>query len=220
VKPSTPEEIGSALARMRNEYAGTLTEADLADSWTAQFARWFAEAIAAGLPEPNAMLLATADAQARPSARTVLLKGYDERGFVFYTNHESRKGRDLAENPQASTVFPWFAMYRQVIVTGTVARVERAETEAYFAVRPPGARIGAWASPQSRVLRSRADLVERVAAAGERFADGAVPAPAHWGGFRLAPRTVEFWQGRADRLHDRLRFRRNGVSWVVERLAP
>jgi pyridoxamine 5'-phosphate oxidase len=208
------------LARMRNEYGGTLIKADLADTWTAQFARWFAEAVAAGLPEPNAMILATADAQARPSVRTVLLKGYDEKGFVFYTNHESRKGHDLAENPQASVVFPWYPLQRQVNVTGVVTRVERAETEAYFALRPHGAQVGAWASPQSRVLRSRAELVELVGTAGERFAAGEVSAPPHWGGYRLAPRTVEFWQGRADRLHDRLRFRRDGLTWVVERLAP
>jgi pyridoxamine 5'-phosphate oxidase len=173
------------------------------------------------VPETNAMVLATADAAGRPSARSVLLKGYDEGGFTFFTNYSSRKGRELADNPWASCVFPWYQLHRQVVVVGTVERVERAETDAYFAVRPRGAQLGAWASPQSTVIASRAELEQAWASADERFGeDEPVPAPAHWGGFRLVPRTVEFWQGRRSRLHDRLRFRHNETGWVVERLAP
>ena len=209
-------------AGMRRDYAerGPLLETDLAADWAGQFARWFAEAAAYGLPEPNAMIVATADAAGRPSARTVLLKGYDERGFVFYTNYTSRKGTEALANPYASLVFPWFPMQRQVIVTGAVEKVSRAETEAYFATRPRGSQLGAWASPQSTVLPDRAAVDQGLTAAIERFGDGPVPAPPHWGGLRVAPTTVEFWQGRSNRLHDRLRWRRHGDDWVLERLAP
>ncbi|MFI7539765.1 pyridoxamine 5'-phosphate oxidase [Actinoplanes sp. NPDC049599] len=207
---------------MRRDYTerGALLEADLAADWAGQFARWFAEATAAGLPEPNAMIVATADAAARPSARTVLLKGYDERGFVFFTNYTSRKGAEALANPAASLVFPWFPMQRQVLVAGAVELVDRAETEEYFATRPRGSQLGAWASPQSQVLPDRAAVEAGLAAAVERFGAGPVPAPPHWGGLRVVPETVEFWQGRSNRLHDRLRFRRDPTGWVVERLAP
>jgi pyridoxamine 5'-phosphate oxidase len=206
---------------MRREYpvSGPMAEADLAPDWVSQFSRWFADAVAAGLPEPNAMVLATADTEGRPSARTVLLKGYDQRGFTFYTNYESRKGTELAANPRASVVFPWFAMRRQVVACGTASPVDRAETEAYFATRPRGAQLGAWASPQSTVVADRGVLDQRLAEAARRFPDQ-VPAPPHWGGFRLVPESVEYWQGRADRMHDRLRYRRTGAGWVIERLAP
>jgi pyridoxamine 5'-phosphate oxidase len=152
----------------------------------------------------------------------VLLKGYDPGGFVFFTNYESRKGRELAANPYASVVFPWFYMYRQVLVVGSVQRASRAETEEYFATRPRGAQLGAWASPQSRPIRDRAELEAGWQAAESRFAaDQQVPAPPHWGGFRLVPTSVEFWQGRVSRLHDRLRFRLAGTGeWAVQRLAP
>jgi pyridoxamine 5'-phosphate oxidase len=210
VRPSTSPQD---LSRMRNEYTGELTEQGLAGTWLEQFATWFADAVEAGLPEPNAMLLATADGSGRPSARTVLLKGYDQRGFTFFTNYESRKGRDLAENPRASLVFPWYPLHRQVIVCGTVEKVSREETEEYFALRPPGAQVGAWASPQSRVIRSRDELRVLVEEAEARGAKGAPP---YWGGFRVSPDEVEFWQGRESRLHDRLRY----TGDTVERLAP
>ena len=208
---------------MRRDYTerGALLESDLAPTWPEQFARWFSDALDAALPEPNAMIVATADATGRPSARTVLLKGYDERGFVFFTNYTSRKGTEASQNPYASLVFPWFPMQRQVIVCGAVEKVDRAETEAYFATRPRGSQLGAWASPQSQVLPDREAVDAGLSAAVERFgADGDVPPPPHWGGLRVRPETVEFWQGRSNRLHDRLRYRAADGGWVVERLAP
>ncbi|MFD6680547.1 pyridoxamine 5'-phosphate oxidase [Micromonospora parva] len=209
---------------MRNEYAADLglTEADLAADWHTQFDRWFADAVAFGLPEPNAMVVGTADPAGRPSGRTVLLKGYDPEGFVFFTNHLSRKGVEVTANPYASLVFPWFPMQRQVVVAGRVAPVDRATSEAYFASRPRGSQLGAWASPQSQVVSGRAALEQRYQESVERFADQAeIPTPPHWGGLRVQPESVEFWQGRAGRLHDRLRFRRlDEGAWIVERLAP
>jgi pyridoxamine 5'-phosphate oxidase len=208
------------LPQMRRDYdTDGLSEGELAEDWPTQFGRWLAEAVAAGLAEPNAMVLATADDEGRPSARTVLLKGYDVRGFVFFTNYESRKGRELTANPYASVVFPWYPLHRQVIVCGPVERTSRAETEDYFAIRPRGAQLGAWASAQSERIPDRAALEQAWAAAERRF-PGDVPAPPHWGGYRLAPTSVEFWQGQISRLHDRLRYRLAGQSWVVERLSP
>ena len=216
----TPDTPSPAV--MREDYRrGGLERADLAADWPAQFARWFADAAAFGLPEPNAMIVATAGRDARPSARTVLLKGYDEGGFVFFTNYGSRKGREALENPHASLVFPWFAMQRQVVVCGSVERVDRAETEAYFGSRPRGSRLGAWASPQSQVIPGREALDEAYEAAARRFGvDDDIPPPPHWGGLRVIPETVEFWQGRSSRLHDRLRYVCEAETWSVERLAP
>jgi pyridoxamine 5'-phosphate oxidase len=212
-------------AGMRRSYSAEgLDAADLAAEPYTQFARWFADATRAGLPEPNAMVLSTADAHGRPSSRTVLLKGYDHRGFVFYSNHGSRKGRDLAANPWAALLFPWHAVARQVIVTGPVEHVDRAETETYFHSRPHGSQLGAWASDQSAPIASRADLEHRFTTLAARHPEGTeVPVPDFWGGYRVRATTVEFWQGRPNRLHDRLRYDgdENAASgWTVRRLQP
>jgi pyridoxamine 5'-phosphate oxidase len=196
-----------------------LNEEDLADDPYEQFAAWLADVHAAELPEPSAMVVATADADGRPSARHVLLRHFDDRGFVFYTNFGSRKGQELDANPYASLVFPWFPIRRQVVVCGPVESVARDEAAAYFATRPRGAQIGAWASLQSTVIASRAWLDERVAEVEQRF-PGTVPLPDFWGGFRVVPTTIEFWCGRANRLHDRLRYRRTESGWMIERLSP
>ncbi|CCB75110.1 MULTISPECIES: pyridoxamine 5'-phosphate oxidase [Streptomycetaceae] len=208
---------------MRAAYrANGLVESELADDPFTQFARWFAEAVHAGLAEPNAMVVSTADAEGRPSSRTVLLKGYDNRGFVFFTNYESRKGRQLAANPYASLLFPWHPIARQVIVCGPVTRVGREETVAYFRSRPHGSQLGAWASEQSAPIAGREELERRYRDLAARYPEpGSVPAPPFWGGFRVAVDTIEFWQGRDNRLHDRLVYRPKGDDgWLVERLCP
>ncbi|CAN5124120.1 pyridoxamine 5'-phosphate oxidase [soil metagenome] len=210
----------SELARMRRDYgAAGLSEADLAGDWHVQLGRWLGDAVRADLAEPNAMVLATADAEAAPSARTVLLRACDQDGLVFYTNYGSRKGADLAANPRAALVFPWIGLSRQVVVSGTVSRVAPAESAAYFATRPRGSQLGAVASPQSAVIADRRQLDDEWARLDAAHPDQ-VPMPVQWGGFRVAPVTVEFWQGRVDRLHDRLRYRRVADGWVIERLAP
>lgn len=214
------EDAAPDPASMRRSYvAAGLTEADLAPHWTTQFGRWLRDAVRAELPEPNAMVLATASPDGRPSARTVLLKGYDDAGLVFYTNYDSRKGSELTANPRASLVFPWIALSRQVVVTGDVTVVGREESARYFGSRARGSQLGALASPQSQVIGSRADLDDLWRRAESAHPD-AVPLPDRWGGFRVAPLTVEFWQGQTDRLHDRLRYRRTDSGWLVERLAP
>ncbi|MFF3561867.1 pyridoxamine 5'-phosphate oxidase [Streptomyces sp. NPDC002574] len=209
---------------MRKQYrARGLAETELAADPYTQFARWFADAVNGGIDEPNAMVVSTADAEGRPSSRTVLLKSYDHRGFVFFTNYRSRKGRELGERPYASLLFPWHPIARQVIVGGRVERVTREETGAYFRTRPHGSRIGAWASEQSSVVGSREELERRYAELAERWPEEAeVPVPPHWGGFRVIARTVEFWQGRENRLHDRLLYEADGAEgdWTVRRLAP
>ncbi len=211
-----------ALADMRKDYGlAGLMEKDLAKNPFRQFEKWFAEAEAAKIPEPNAMTLATAGRDGRPSARTVLLKSVDGRGFVFYTNYESGKGRELADNAHAALVFPWITMERQVIVEGAVTKVSREEADAYFHSRPRASQLGAWASPQSTVLAGRAVLEESYRVVERKYEGREVPLPPQWGGYRVVPATVEFWQGRRSRLHDRLRFRREpDGEWVVERLAP
>ena len=199
-----------------------MDESDLAPDWLTQLRRWLSEAEAAGAVEPGAMVLSTASAAGAPSARHVLLKELDERGLTFFTNYGSRKARELDANPRAAVLFHWRApAHRQVIVEGAVERVPGAESDAYFETRPHGSRLGALASPQSSVIASRDELDRRYAELAGRHPEGdSPPRPDWWGGYRLAPSAVEFWQGRANRLHDRLRFRRAGEAWVVERLAP
>lgn len=207
------------LAAMRHEYeVPGLTEEAAGEDPIALFERWLADAVEAGLEEPNAMVVATATADGRPSARTLLLKGLSSDGAVFYTNYQSRKGRELAENPYASAVFPWHAMQRQVRLEGRVERVSAAESDAYFARRPEGSRIGSAASPQSQPVSGREEL-ERLWAATVESGRGEVR-PDHWGGYRIDLETIEFWQGGRDRFHDRIRFRRDGSGWIRDRLAP
>jgi len=211
------------LGEMRRDYSrAALDEGWLAATWLEQLTLWFDEARASSeIVEPNAMVLATADPGGHPSARTVLLKALDERGLVFYTNLRSRKGREATENPWACAVFPWHPLERQVIVAGRIELVSAEEADAYFASRPYGARIGAVASPQSQPIADRSVLESAREELEARYPpEGEVPRPEHWSGLRLVPETVEFWQGRPNRLHDRLRFRSEGESWVVERLAP
>lgn len=204
------------------EQEPSLDERDLAGDWLSQFQDWHAELRAAGVPEPDAMVLATADAAGRPSARTVLLKGVDVEGFEFFTNLDSRKGRELAANPVASLVFGWYALRRQVLVIGSVSGVSDARADAYFASRAHRSKLGALASRQSSTIPGREVLESALAELEARYPPGSeVPRPERWSGFRLDPETVEFWQGRRDRLHDRLRFRRvEAGAWVVERLSP
>lgn len=183
--------------------------------------RWMDDVVSAGLPEPTAMVLATTSADLRPRARMVLLKAFGPAGFTFYTNRTSRKGRDLAEVPRACLLFPWYAMQRQVIIEGPVTALSTAESEPYFHSRPRGSQIGAWASRQSAVLRSRSELDDRYAELAERWPEGQeVPMPEFWGGYLVRPEVVEFWQGRPNRLHDRFRYSREGSSWTVSRLFP
>lgn len=234
-----------SIADLRREYNLTgLRRKDLESDPIVQFRRWFDQAIGARtsgrvrkffikiykslllIPEPelldlNAMTLATADRQGRPSARIVLLKGLDERGFIFYTNYHSRKGQELTDNPQAALVFYWPEQERQVCVAGQVAKLEASESEAYFRSRPRGSRIGAWASDQSRVVEDRAELERKWAEFEKRYPEDNVPCPPNWGGYVLAPSRVEFWQGRPNRLHDRFRYtRQNDQTWLIERLSP
>ena len=198
-----------------------LDESVLAADPHDQFDRWMADVVAAGLPEPTAMVLATVSAAGQPRARTVLLKGHDRAGFTFFTNRTSRKGTDLDEVPRASLLFPWHPIHRQVIVEGTVTRLSAAESEAYFRTRPHASQLAAWASRQSTVIGSRRELDERYAQLAERWPDGQqVPLPDFWGGYLVTPQTIEFWHGRANRMHDRLRYTRQPGSWVIERLSP
>ena len=210
-----------SLADIRRDYRLTsLTEVDVDLDPIVQFHRWFDDAIRAKVNEPNAMCLATATPDAYPSARIVLLKGADARGFVFYTDYRSRKGQELSDNPHASLCFFWPELERQVRIAGAVHRVSRAESDEYFQSRPVASRVGAWTSHQSAVLMSRDALELELAANLTRFGDGPVALPEHWGGYRVVPEEIEFWQGRENRLHDRLQFRREAGVWVRRRLSP
>ncbi|MER6449830.1 pyridoxamine 5'-phosphate oxidase [Streptomyces venezuelae] len=216
----TDQDIDPAM--MRKQYRSEIVEeGSLAGNPMDQFALWFQQAADSHLFEPNAMVVSTATPDGRPSSRTVLMKQFDGRGFVFFTNYGSRKGRELEENPHVALLFPWHPIARQVIVTGTAARVGRDETAAYFRSRPHGSQLGAWASEQSSVIGSRAELDRRYAELEARYPEGEqVPVPPEWGGLRVAPEAVEFWQGHENRLHDRLRYVLDGDEWRVERLCP
>lgn len=209
------------VSKLRKEYARSgLHESDLAFDPIEQFRTWLGDAFDAGLVEANAMTLATATPEGIPSARIVLLRGFDERGFTFYTNYEGRKGEELEANPRASLVFYWGALERQVRIEGSVSKVFEEESDAYFESRPRGSRIGAWASEQSRIIDEREALEERVRGLEEEYPGDKVPRPPFWGGFRVKLERIEFWQGRENRLHDRLLYTRGGDAWKIERLQP
>jgi pyridoxamine 5'-phosphate oxidase len=208
-------------SRLRREYTRAgLHESDLDPDPIVQFGEWFEKVIGADLHEPNAMILATATREGRPSARTILLKGYDERGFVFYTNYEGRKARELQENPLCALLFYWGELERQVRIEGRARRISDEESDTYFLSRPRGSRLGAWASEQSRPVEGRSVLEERVRELESEYEGREIPRPPFWGGYRVEPEVIEFWQGRENRLHDRLVYRRDGGGWKIERLQP
>lgn len=211
-----------AIAQLRQEYSQqVLRETDVAADPIEQFSAWFQQAVAAQVPQPNAMTLATVSPAGLPSARIVLLNGLDERGFIFYTHYRSRKGQELAANPHAALVFLWHELERQVRIEGQVERVAAALSDAYFQSRPRGSQLGAWASPQSQPIASREVLEAQFQGVSQQYADRPVPRPPDWGGYRVCPHTIEFWQGRPNRLHDRLRYRQDDrQTWQLERLAP
>lgn len=210
-----------SIADLRLTYTrAQLTEADVDPNPIRQFQRWFEQALAAEIVEPNAMTVATATQDGIPSARVVLLKGVSDRGFIFFTNYESHKGQELAENPHAALVFLWKALERQVRIEGTVEKVSDEETEAYFHSRPRESQLGAWVSNQSQVIPNREALEQRLAQLSQEYQGREIPRPPYWGGYCVIPHIIEFWQGRPSRLHDRLRYRLDSQQWLIERLAP
>ncbi|KAA6186917.1 pyridoxamine 5'-phosphate oxidase [Thiohalocapsa marina] len=218
---SSPDTTNPDPAEFRaRAMAEGLNRADLDPDPVEQFRRWYTQTIETRLPEPNAMSLATVDADGQPTLRTVLLKFYDTQGFVFFTNYHSRKARQIDANNRVALLFPWVALARQVKITGRAARISTLESLKYFATRPRGSQIGAWSSPQSEVITSRTMLEQKVDQMKRKFAQGEVPLPDFWGGYRVVPDTIEFWQGRDSRLHDRFRYSKGAGGWSVERLAP
>lgn len=209
------------IGDMRREFESEgLDREHLNDHPVHQFRQWFEDARAAGILEPNAMSLATTGSDGQPDLRTVLLKHFNEDGFVFYTNYNSRKARELSENPKAALLFPWIALNRQVIVQGRVEKVSKTESLKYFITRPRGSQLGAWVSDQSQVIRSRGLLEQKVAEIRTRFGEGEIPLPSFWGGYRVIPERIEFWQGRPSRLHDRFEYLRSSDGWRIQRLQP
>jgi pyridoxamine 5'-phosphate oxidase len=217
-----PQAVATAIADLRKDYTlKGMQETDIDRNPFVQFQQWFDQAREAQIPEPNAMTLATTTPDGKPSARIVLLKNFDPRGFVFYTNYNSQKGQELAENPQASLVFWWAELERQVRICGRVEKVSENESDEYFYSRPLNSRLGAWTSNQSEIICDRNVLEQRFEELQHKYKDGNVPRPQHWGGLRVIPTEIEFWQGRPSRLHDRLRYTRlDDNSWVIERLSP
>ena len=213
--------MNSSIADIRRDYKmRSLSESDIAKDPVGQFTRWWDEAMNSNIDEVNAMTLATVTAEGNPTARIVLLKGYDENGFVFFTNYQSDKGKELATNPNAALLFFWKELERQVRIGGVVEKVSTEESDIYFASRPEGSRIGAWASPQSEAITGRETLEKKVAELEAKYKGQNIPRPPHWGGYRVKPQLFEFWQGRSNRLHDRLQYRLSGGNWMIERLAP
>jgi pyridoxamine 5'-phosphate oxidase len=209
------------IADIRKDYKlQTLLEVDVSPDPFIQFGKWWEEAVNSAIDEVNAMTLATADKNNIPSARIVLLKGYDKNGFVFFTNYQSHKGKQLLQNPNACLVFFWKELERQIRITGTVEKISGQESDAYFSSRPAGSRIGAWASPQSSVIANRIVIEEKLKDFEQQFGDNNIPRPPHWGGYIVKPVQIEFWQGRPSRLHDRMQYTLQEGSWVIERLAP
>ena len=214
-------DLQSNIIHLRKDYTqASLNESEVQKDPMQQFAIWMEQALKAEIAEPNAMNLSTVNAAGEPSGRIVLLRGFDTRGFPFFTNYNSQKGQEVAQNPRAALTFFWPELERQIRISGTVAKTSAAESDQYYQSRPRGSRLGAWASPQSEVLPDRSALEALLSSVEEKFTEESVPRPASWGGYILQPVSIEFWQGRASRLHDRLRYRKSGEAWVLERLAP